>query len=396
MDIPLPYWRLSFFYFAYFASLAGLSPYFGLYLTKLGFDARQIGELTAIILFTKLIAPNFWSWIGDRSGLHITLVRMGSFIATICFTGIFIGSSYGWLAIVFFIFSFFWNAMLPQMEAITLFYLGKNTDQYSRIRLWGSVGFIVTVIILGWLFNSIDVTWLPVIIVGLLCSIFLSSLLIPEKKIIYTLQNNHSVRQILLQPPVIALFCCCFLLQASHGVYHTFYSIYLEQFGYSRIFIGQLWALGVISEVVIFIFMRHILAHFNLHTLFIFTFVLTACRWLLIGFGIQMIAILIFAQLLHAVSFGLFHAVSIQFIHRYFNGRLQARGQALYASIGFGAGNGLGSLCSGYAWESLGPQVTFIISAALCVIAVFIAIEAKRMERALSLCAGSAKRVRKV
>jgi len=380
MDIPLPYWRLSFFYFVYFAALAGLSPYFGLYLTKLGFDPRQIGELTAIILFTKLIAPNLWSWIGDRSGLHIRLVRMGSFIATLCFTGIFIGSSYGWLAIVFFSFSFFWNAILPQMEAITLFYLGKNSDHYSRIRLWGSIGFIVTVTILGWLFNSIDIMWLPAIILGLLYSIFLSSLLISEKKMVHPLQNNHSVRQILLQPSVLALFCCCFLLQASHGVYYTFYSIYLEQFGYNRILIGQLWALGVISEVVIFIFMRHIFAHFNLHTLFIYTFALAACRWLLIGFGIQIIAVIIFAQLLHAVSFGLFHAVSIQFIHRYFNGRLQARGQALYASIGFGAGNGLGSLGSGYAWETLGPQVTFIISAALCVIAAFIAIEAKRSD----------------
>jgi len=381
MDIPVPYWRLSFFYFVYFASLAGLSPYFGLYLTKLGFDPRQVGELTAIILFTKLIAPNIWGWVGDHSGLHITLVRMGSLTAAICFTGVFIGSSYGWLALVFCCFSFFWNAILPQMEAMTLFYLGTHSDHYSHIRLWGSIGFIVTVVTLGWVFNSITVTWLPAIILGLLCCIFLSSLLISEKKIVHAPQIQHSVWQILRQPPVLALFCCCFLLQASHGAYYTFYSIYLEQFGYNRILIGQLWALGVISEVVAFILMRHIFAHFNLHTLFIFTFALTACRWLLISFGIQIIAVIIFAQLLHAVSFGLFHAVSMQFIHRYFNGRLQARGQALYASIGFGAGNGLGSLFSGYAWQSVGPQVTFIISAALCVIAVFVAIVAKRMDK---------------
>jgi len=306
---------------------------------------------------------------------------MGSLTAAICFTGVFIGSSYGWLALVFCCFSFFWNAILPQMEAMTLFYLGTHSDHYSHIRLWGSIGFIVTVVTLGWVFNSIAVTWLPAIILGLLCCIFLSSLLISEKKIVHAPQIQYSVWQILRQPPVLALFCCCFLLQASHGAYYTFYSIYLEQFGYNRILIGQLWALGVISEVVAFILMRHIFAHFNLHTLFIFTFALTACRWLLISFGIQIIAVIIFAQLLHAVSFGLFHAVSMQFIHRYFNGRLQARGQALYASIGFGAGNGLGSLFSGYAWQSVGPQVTFIISAALCVIAVFVAIVAKRMDK---------------
>ncbi|MEZ5672452.1 MAG: MFS transporter [Thiotrichaceae bacterium] len=381
MDVTLPYWRLSFFYFVYFASLAGLSPYFGLYLSKLGFDPRQIGELTAIILLTKLVAPNIWGWIGDHSGLHITLVRIGSLVAILCFSGIFIGSSYGWLALVFCSFSFFWNAILPQMEAITLFYLGNNTVHYSRIRLWGSIGFIITVVALGWLFNSISVMWLPLIILGLLSSIFLSSLLISEKKMSHETQVTDSIWQILRSPPVIALLSCCFLLQASHGAYYTFYSIYLEQSGYNRILIGQLWALGVISEVIMFLFIRHLFTYFNPHTLFILTFAVTACRWLLISFGIQFIAITIFAQMLHAVSFGLFHAVAMQFIHRYFPGRLRARGQALYASIGFGAGNGLGSLGSGYAWESVGPQVTFIISAALCVVAVFIAIEAKQMDK---------------
>lgn len=380
MDVSLPYWRLSFFYFVYFSSLAGLSPYFGLFLTKIGCEPRQVGELMAIILFTKLIAPNIWSWIGDSTGLHITLVRFGAIAAIFCFLGIFIDHSYDWLAVVFFCFSFFWNAILPQMEAMTLFYLGKQVDRYSHIRLWGSIGFIVTVIGLGKLFDSIDVLWLPTFILILLSGIFLSSLLISEKKVVHKTHSLLSIRQLLRRPPIIALFSCCFLLQASHGAYYTFYSIYLEDAGYQRSIIGQLWALGVIAEVVIFMVMHRIFAHFGLHTLFIITFTVAAGRWLFIAFGVQSVTIIIFAQLLHAVSFGLFHGVSIQFIHRYFSGNLSARGQALYASIGFGAGNGLGSLVSGYMWESVGPQVTFIFSSVLCVIAVFVAIEARRWD----------------
>lgn len=382
MDASLPYWRLSFFYFVYFASLAGLVPYFGLFLTKIGCDPRQIGELAAITAFTKVVAPNIWGWVGDSTGLHVTLVRFGAIAAIFCFLGIFIDHSYGWIVLVFFGFSFFWNAILPQMEAMTLFYLGKQIDRYSHIRLWGSIGFIVVVIGLGRIFDFVDVLWLPTFILICFGGILVSSLLISERKIVHEMQAPVSIWQLLRCPAIIALFSCCFLLQASHSAYYTFYSIYLEDEGYQRTVIGQLWALGVISEVVIFVFMHHLFVRFELHTLFIVTFALTAIRWLLIAFGVQSVTIIIFAQLLHAVSFGLFHGVSIQFIHRYFHGQLSARGQALYASIGFGAGNGLGSLCSGYMWESVGPQVTFIFSSVLCVIAVFVAIEARRWDRA--------------
>lgn len=382
MDASLPYWRLSFFYFVYFSSLAGLLPYFGLFLTKVGCDPRQLGELSAITSFTKVVAPNIWSWIGDSTGLHITLVRFGAVAALFCFLGIFIDHSYGWLALVLFGFSFFWNAILPQMEAMTLFYLGKQVHRYSHIRLWGSVGFIMVVVGLGRLFDFIDVLWLPTFIIVFLGGIFLSSLLISEKKIVHETQTSVSIWQLLSRPEIIALLSCCFLLQASHSAYYTFYSIYLEDAGYQRTVIGQLWALGVISEVVLFMLMHQLLARFELHTLFVITFALTAVRWLLIAFGIQSVIIIIFAQLLHAVSFGLFHGVSIQFICRYFQGNLSARGQALYASIGFGAGSGVGSLCSGYMWESIGAQGTFIFSSVLCVIAAGIAIQARRWDRA--------------
>ncbi|HAO26324.1 MAG TPA: MFS transporter, partial [Methylophaga sp.] len=59
----LPYWRLSGFYLFYFATLGILVPYWGLYLQWEGFSARQIGELTAILLATRIIAPNVWGWI---------------------------------------------------------------------------------------------------------------------------------------------------------------------------------------------------------------------------------------------------------------------------------------------------------------------------------------------
>jgi PPP family 3-phenylpropionic acid transporter len=76
---------------------------------------------------------------------------------------------------------------------------------------------------------------------------------------------------------------------------------------------------------------------------------------------------------LHAATFGTFHASAIHLVHHYFRGRLQGRGQALYSSVSFGAGGAMGSLASGYAWESLGPFHTFVIATVFAVIGAWVA-----------------------
>jgi PPP family 3-phenylpropionic acid transporter len=82
---------------------------------------------------------------------------------------------------------------------------------------------------------------------------------------------------------------------------------------------------------------------------------------------------MISAQILHAASFGVYHAVAIQLIHNYFVGQHQGKGQALYSSVSFGAGGAIGSLYAGYTWESLGTTATFMIAAVVSLLAAFIA-----------------------
>ncbi len=368
----VPYWRLSAFYLVYFGSLGALIPYWGLYLQSQGFSAQDIGKLMAVILVTKLIAPNVWGWIAVRTGRHLDLVRLSSLLVTICFLGIFVNKSLLWLAFTMVSFSFFWNAALPQIEATTFAHLGEHFHRYSHIRLWGSIGFVVTVILLGWLFERFDVTLLPILLVGLFTGIWLTSLLVPEHDNDYQAVSQEAIHQIVRRPVVIALLFVCFLMQLSHGPYYTFYSIYLEEHGYNRSTIGQLWALGVIAEVGAFLVMHHWLERFTLPTLMTASLALSGLRWLTIGYGTDWFFLLVAAQLLHAASFGLFHGVSVQFIRRHFPGRLQGQGQALYSSLSFGAGGALGSFASGYAWEILGMDVIYLLAAGICGIAVLI------------------------
>jgi PPP family 3-phenylpropionic acid transporter len=372
MTKTLPYWRLSSFYFFYFASLGAFLPYWSLYLQAENFNARAIGELMAIIMATKIVAPYLWGWIADHSGRGMLIIRLAAIACVVTYAGVFFDSSFWWLALVMALFSFFWNAELPQFEANTMNHLGADTHKYSVIRLWGSLGFIAAVVGLGAWLDSSDMSLVPKVLIVIYVFIALSSFLVPEKNGHRQLQQEGAIIHVLRQPVVVALLLVCFLAQMSHGPYYTFFSIYLKQHAYDSSTIGWLWALGVIAEVLVFLAMHRLMPRFGPRNLLMSALALTALRWYLIGHFIDSLAVVLFAQVLHAASFGLYHAVSIELFHRLFRGKHQGRGQALYSSVSFGAGGALGSYLSGLFWDSTSPQMIFNLAALAALMAFFI------------------------
>jgi len=370
--LGLIYWRLSGFYLFYFASLGALVPYWGLYLKSLDFSVTEIGQLIAILMATKIVAPNVWGWIADLTGHRMTIVRSASLLAALTFTGVFFGNGFWWLALVMIAFSFFWNAALPQFEATTMNHLGGETHRYSGIRLWGSVGFIITVAALGPMLDIYGTHRLPQVLAAVFILIWLSSLVVPESAAGHLPLDQARLRDVLRRPVVLALLAVCFLVQASHGPYYAFFSIYLESYGYSTALIGQLWALGVVAEIGVFLIMPRLLPRFGARRLLLAAVSLTTVRWLLIAGFADRLPVMLLAQTLHAASFGLYHAVAIYMVHRLFTGAHQGRGQALYSSISFGAGGAVGSLISGYLWTGMGAQSMYLLAAGVSLASVFV------------------------
>jgi len=364
----MPYWRLSSFYFFYFALLGALVPYWGLFLKNRGFDAVEIGQLMAILMATKIIAPNIWGWLGDHLGHRMAIVRLASLASLLVFTGMFLAHGFWPIALVMICYSFFWNASLPQFEVVTFNYLKERVARYARIRLWGSVGFIVTVILLGMLVDrqgtEVVLPALTLIFIG----IWLSSLSVRDPDPQVHPHDQPSLLSVLRRPTVIALFGAVFLMQMSHGPYYAFYSIYMEQHDYSKTLIGQLWALGVLAEVGLFVVMHHLLERWGAARVLTVSLALASLRWIMIGYFPELLWVLLLAQLLHAATFGTFHASAIHLVYRYFPGKLQGRGQALYASVSFGAGGALGSLGSGFVWDSLGAPVSYAMASVIALL----------------------------
>ena len=372
--LNLPTRRLSAFYACYFAILGTLLPYWALYLKDIGLSAEEIGQLSALLVASKIIAPYFWGWLADKTGQRLRLIRICTFSAGLVFAGFHYYHDFIWYACITLGFSFFWNASLPQFEAFTLQLLNKQIYRYNKIRLWGSIGFILAVLAIGQLLDNFSITFLPDIILVMMLLNWLVALLLPTTTPDKPPKTVKSLWQALAKLEIWAFFLVYLLLQIAHGPYYAFYSVYLHQHGYSSGLTGFFWALGVIAEIILFLFASRLLGRFNLRNLLLISLILSVIRWLMIAYLLDFIACLLIAQVLHAASFAMAHIVAIQYLRNYFGDQLQGQAQALYASISFGIGGMIGSLYSGYYWHSLGGSTVFAIAAAASALAGLIAL----------------------
>ncbi|OMH38714.1 MFS transporter [Motiliproteus sp. MSK22-1] len=376
----LPYWRLSSFYLCYFALLGAIVPYWGLYLEHLGFDAGEIGSLMAILMGTRIIAPNLWGWLADRTGKRLSIIRIGSFLTFLVFSAAFWSHEYWQMALLMFSFTFFWNAVLPQYEVITLHALGDQRARYSQVRLWGSVGFIIAVVLLGGLFEQSSISLLIPLSWAGMALIWITTLFAPRQPNIKIDSTSAEFLGILRRPEVIIFFLVSLLIQLGHGPYYTFYSIYMSGFGYTKVDIGLLWALGVAAEVVMFIVMHRALGRIGLRNMVMSGLLVCTIRWCLIGAYPHLFSVVIIAQIMHAVTFGCLHAAGIALVQSFFPAGTQGQGQALYSSFGFGVGGALGAYGSGLIWTTFGGGATFFSAAVISLIGLFLAWKGLRID----------------
>ncbi len=368
----LPYWRLSGFYFFFFAALGALMPYWGPYLRAEGFSSAEIGQLLAILHATKIVAPNIWGALADRIGRRMAVVRAASLVAFLAFSAILLAEAFGAVALVMALFGFFWNAALPQYEANTFNHLDGQEHRYSRIRLWGSVGFIVSVMGLGELLDRTGFGTLPYMVLLIFGGLAASSLIAPEAGRARRHADGRGFWATLRQPAVIGFFLACFLNQVGHGPFYSFFSIYLEDHGYSGGLIGALWAWGVLAEIGVFLLMHRLLPRFGARNLLVLALALGGVRWLMVAAWVDAAWLVAVSQTFHAASFGVYHAVAIDTVNRFFTGPAQGRGQALYSSLTFGAGVATGSLLAGQAWDRFGGD-TFLAASAVAFLAAGLA-----------------------
>ncbi|MEZ9821462.1 MFS transporter [Shewanella sp. 10N.286.45.A1] len=359
-------------YFFFFSILGVMVPYLGVFFDSRGFNAQEIGFLLAILMGTRIIAPNLWAIVADRTGMRAELIKIGAGAAAVSYLSFFYDGSLTYLAISLAVYTFFWNAILAQLEVITLETLGENATRYGAIRSWGSVGYIVLVVGGGFAIGHWGPQILPYIGMALFIGMLASALPLPANRA--KIEKEVKRQPITFNKAVIWFLISAMLLQMSAGPFYGFFVLYLKQAGYTEAVAGIFVALGVVAEIIMFMYAPKLLGRFGVKLLLFISIALTAVRWLLLAFGVDSLLWLSLSQVLHAFTFGLTHAASIQFVHKHFDISRRSQGQALYASLSFGVGGALGTWLCGIIWGDGSGAVTTWVFAAFCAVLSMVAV----------------------
>ncbi|MEC6391791.1 MFS transporter [Acinetobacter pittii] len=354
--------RLGGFYFFYYSIVGTFMPYWNLYLQDQGFNYQEIGVLSSIAIVTRFFAPLVWGWIADKSGKRMLLVRIATWMESCIWLAIFIvPNTFQSVALLMLIFSFFQNAILAQFEGVTLFWLGdQKAKLYGKIRKWGSVGFIVGVFTIGAILEIVHISMLPILLLIIASLAFIWSFTIREPDSAPTSQKYlEPLLPVLKRPTVAAFFAIEFILLFSHAPFYSFYSNFLKSLNFSTTEIGFLWAMGVFAEIFMFSIASKIFQRFSWRILVIVCLLVTSIRWMLVAVFSHYFIGQLFAQCLHAFSFGLFHLIAMRVIFQNFSAGQQGRGQALYSTM-WGLGVAFGSVLAGHFWKILSGELIFM------------------------------------
>ena len=384
--MPRPAWpdqSLSFalFFFAYYGYVGVFSPYGSLYFANIGMSVTQIGLLMSLMQVMRIFGPNLWGWIADYRQQRVMVLRATAAASVVALAGLFVAEGFAQVLVVMIVFNLFTSAHGPLSEALMLSRMKGDLTHYGRLRLWGSVGFIVAVSLTGQMLDWFGVGLVPWAALAMLFLVLIAALRMRESTQPPTTQRIVALADLLRRRDVLAFFVSTFLMIAAHAAVYVFYSLYLAQIGYSKTVIGLMWSLGVIAEIVFFFWQAPIFRKFGIERLMIAALLIGVVRFLMIGFGAESLAWLLVAQIMHSATFGVHHSASVATLQRWFSGPLQARGQALFISISYGLGGSAGGLLLSVFWDTFGPQAVYLAAAAFCLAGAVAAVLSYRWQR---------------
>ena len=361
-------WAFGSFFFLYFAYVGLVSPYASLFFLDRGFSVIEIAVLMSMLQVTRIIGPFSWGWLSDYLSNRVGIIRFCTCLAALVFACIFFLQSYIGFFIWMFVLHTVLSSLMPLGESATVHALYKDNSfdkRYGRLRLWGSIGFIVMVLVAGELFQRKSIELYPIVGMIVLLVLAVISFCLREPKMERRKMVKGELLVVLVNTDVRWFLLSGFFMIFAHAALYVFYSLYLADLGYGKFQIGLFWALGVFAEVIFFYFQSKVLSRVDAEVVLQGAFGIGVVRFILIAF-LPITPVLIFAQVLHAGTFAAHHSAATKLLQRWFTGPLQARGQAVMATVSYGLGGTLGGLCAGWIWEWSQPRDVFVMAAFAC------------------------------
>ncbi len=378
----LPFAALS---ASYFAHIGFFNPYLPLWLKDLGLGLFAISVLTSVQSASRLFVPYAWGVLSDRTGERVKLLRYGATAALIFSLPLWFPLGPVALFVVLLLLFCHTSAMMPMNEAAMAHLVSRggafDAKRYGRMRLWGSLGFLLSVMAAGWWFERFGIGHFPAWTMASLAAVTVCAWLLPDHKEVAQREQDHPAIWPLLQQPVVRwFFAAMFFHILSHIFIYVFFSLYLDSLGYSKTVIGLFWGVSVVIEIGWFFSQGRWLPMLSLTGWLMLASAVTVLRMGLIA-GLPLIwPLLLLAQALHAITFAAHHTACIALLSHHFPGRLRGRGQALYTVIGYGLPGVLGGLGGGLLSTTMGLSSVFWLGAGLAVVATLCAWRLRGLE----------------
>ena len=371
---------------AYFSHIGVVNTFLSLWLKEIGYGVALIGMIASLQSFSRLVAPYAWAWLGDRTGERAKLLRIATVLALLGSLGFFWqGGGFWWLMACLLFMYLNSSALMPMSESALAQIVTRggvfDVRRHGRVRLWGSLGFMVTVLAAGVFFENLGLKFFPLAVALGLALLMWSAFAIPDiREDVAHETSKQPIWHTLRQPNVAWFFGTIALNVLAHMGLYVFFSLYCDELGYSKTMIGILWAASVITEIAWFYTQGRWLPRFSLTAWLIISAGAGALRFALVAGQGEVLWIMFAAQTLHAISFAANHTVCTALISHHFPGSMRGRGQALYTVLGYGIPGVLGSWAGGLISEAYGLRSVFWIATVVAALAMLSAWRVWRLQ----------------
>ncbi|MFZ7125867.1 MAG: MFS transporter [Desulfobacterales bacterium] len=355
-------WALGAQYFAYFGVLGIYLPFFNLYCYHLEFSGAQIGLLSGVRSIMLVVFPLVWGAMADRFHRRRSIYILCNIASVLTWSLFLFTRDFTLMLVISALYGVFYAPIISFLEAFTMDTLGSRKRRYGTFRAWGSMAFILVVLILGRLLDRFSVEIVIPLILGGSAVHMLLAFKVPHGATGTGKMSAAGARDLFTRRSLIFLTAGVLML-FSHGTYYGFFSIHLEELGLERWFIGMSWAVAVTAEILVMVSSQRLFDRFSLESVITASFLFAALRWAILGLTANPLLILA-SQMLHAASYAAFHMASILYMDRLSPGSTKTLAQAVNNALSYGFGLMLGFLINGALYEGWNPFWLFRMSAA--------------------------------
>ncbi|MGM7051669.1 3-phenylpropionate MFS transporter [Escherichia fergusonii] len=350
-------------YFTYFFSYGIFLPFWSVWLEGLGLTPETIGlllgtGLVARFLGSLLIAPR----VSDPSRL-IPALRVLALLTLVFALAFWAGTHVAWLMVVMIGFNLFFSPLVPLTDALANTWQKQIPLDYGRVRLWGSIAFVIGSALTGKLVSMYDyrviLALLTLGVASMLLGMMLRPAIQPQGVSRHQESTGWSSWLALISQNWRFLVCVC-LLQGAHAAYYGFSAIYWQSAGYSASAVGYLWSLGVVAEVIIFALSNKLFRRFSARDLLLLSTVCGLIRWGMMGWTTAL-PWLIVAQILHCGTFTVCHLAGMRYIAAR-HGSEVIRLQAVYSAVAMGGSIAIMTIFAGYLYQHLAGGVFWVMA----------------------------------